>query len=207
MRFSVAGIGAAARLLPERAALAAALSMRLAPDQRPPDMVILLADTSLASRADAAALLRAARHVRQQGAGFIVALLVHPAATPAHAGIGLPALAEQCDCLIELPRTPEAPMQCVESLIRPMASDATMIMGLETVRDALQSPGLIRFGCASAIGPVETRSHRATLAALRQARQGATDDYRGDAFLFVKGKRRTLERSRDCLNVLTPAEN
>jgi hypothetical protein len=40
---------------------------------------------------------------------------------------------------------------------------------------------------------VETRGHRATLAALRQARQGATDDYRGDAFVFVKGKRRTLK--------------
>ena len=48
---------------------------------------------------------------------------------------------------------------------------------------------------------METRCHRATLAALRQARQRATDDYRGDAFLFVKGKRSTLERSRDCLNV------
>ena len=84
---------------------------------------------------------------------FIVALLVHPAAAPAHAGISLPALAEQCDRLIELPRTPEAPMQCVESLIRSMASDATMIMGLETVRDALQSPELIRFGCALGQAP------------------------------------------------------
>ena len=53
---------------------------------------------------------------------------------------------------------------------------------------------------------METRSHRATLAALRQARQGATDVWttdvrRGDAFLFVKGKRSDLEKSRDCLNV------
>ncbi len=159
-------------------------------------MVILLADTSLATRTEAAALLRAARHARQQGAGFIVALLVHPAAAPAHAGIGLPALAEQCDCLIALPRTPEAPTQCVESLIRPLAGDATMLMCLENVRNALQGPGLIRFGCASAIGPVETRGHSATLAALRQARQGATDDYRGDAFVFVKGTRE-FQRRRD----------
>ena len=49
-------------------------------------------------------------------------------------------------------------------------------------------------------GPVETRGRSATLAALRQARQGATDDYRGDAFLFVKGNPRNL-RTSDAVNV------
>ena len=47
---------------------------------------------------------------------------------------------------------------------------------------------------------METRGRSATLAALRQARQGATDDYRGDAFLFVKGNPRTL-RTSDAVNV------
>jgi len=45
---------------------------------------------------------------------------------------------------------------------------------------------------------VATRGHSATLAALRQARQGAkdvwtTDVRRGDAVVFAKGKRRTLK--------------
>ena len=52
---------------------------------------------------------------------------------------------------------------------------------------------------------METRGHRATLAALRPARQGGkdvwtTDVRRGDAVVFAKGKRRTL-KARDAGNV------